>query len=155
MSTKMAQRRPRRLADFDYFGEHRYFFTMCTLRRRTSFADPRVVSVVREQFVRTAADMKFAVIAYTFMPDHLHAVVDGLSPPSDFRAFCSTMRRRSSSECWQYLRESVWQNGYHERVLREASSVKPVIRYILANPVRAGLVERASDYPYSWSVGDD
>ncbi len=114
--------------------------------------DPAVVSAVRDQFLRTADDMEFAVLAYTFMPDHLHAVIDGLSLASDVRAFCRLMRRRSSSACWQILRESVWQDGYHERVLREATPVEAVIRYILANPVRAGLVECESDYPYSWSV---
>ena len=148
----MHLRRPPRLSTFDYKGRHRYFFTMCTLGRRQLFADAAVVDMVRWQILRTVAERGFAVLAYTFMPDHLHALVEGLTEVADFRNFCSLMRRRCSSACWPVVKSSLWQDGYHERVLRGTDGTQEVIDYILANPVRAGLVERAVDYPHSWSI---
>jgi len=86
------------------------------------------------------------------MPDHLHLCLEGTQPQSDLRDFCRRMRRRSSSSCWQFVRESLWQNGYHDRILRDGEDVRGVLSYILLNPVRAGLVQQPGDYPHSWSV---
>ncbi|EKF73263.1 hypothetical protein A11A3_14627 [Alcanivorax hongdengensis A-11-3] len=46
---------------------------------------------------------------------------------------------------------SVWQRGFHDHALREEESVIEVARYIVANPLRAGLVSRLADYPY-WNA---
>lgn len=46
----------------------------------------------------------------------------------------------------------LWQNGYYERVLWPGANVLTVIDYVLNNPVQAGLVEKATDYSFSWSV---
>ena len=46
----------------------------------------------------------------------------------------------------------LWQEGYYDRVLRPEESEAMVARYIIENPVRAGLVTRPSDYPF---VGSD
>jgi len=42
---------------------------------------------------------------------------------------------------------SVWQDGFHDHALRREEDLKEVARYIIANPVRAGLVTRVGDYP--------
>ena len=42
----------------------------------------------------------------------------------------------------------MWQEGYYERVLRSDDATDVVVRYVLDNPVRAGLVSRHEDYPF-------
>ncbi|MCP6134586.1 hypothetical protein NL393_35965, partial [Klebsiella pneumoniae] len=42
----------------------------------------------------------------------------------------------------------IWQVGYHDRALRHDSDVRNIARYIITNPVRAGLVARVGDYPH-------
>ncbi len=51
--------------------------------------------------------------------------------------------------------DGLWQGGYYERVLRKDEETQSVIDYILDNPVRAGLVKRPLDYPFSWSCTFD
>ena len=46
----------------------------------------------------------------------------------------------------------LWQPSFHDRVLRDDESDLHVLRYILWNPVRAGLVERPEDYPFLGST---
>lgn len=46
----------------------------------------------------------------------------------------------------------LWQENYHEHVLRNDEDVEKVIKYILHNPVRAGIVRNYYDYPYSGSL---
>ena len=45
----------------------------------------------------------------------------------------------------------LWQSGFYDYVLREDDSVPSIVKYIIGNPVRAGLVKDASLYPYSGS----
>ena len=43
---------------------------------------------------------------------------------------------------------AVWMEGFHDRALRDARQLLPAARYIVANPLRAGLVRRVGAYPY-------
>jgi REP element-mobilizing transposase RayT len=86
------------------------------------------------------------------MPDHVHLLVEGLDERSDLREFVHTAKRHSGYAFSQKHRKRIWQDGYYERVLRPSESPRAVARYILGNPVRAGLVSTIRDYPY---VGSD
>ena len=85
------------------------------------------------------------------MPDHLHVLIEGQSDSADFRGFVALFRRRSSAALGAILPGNLWQNGYYERILRRDEDSISVCRYILNNPVRAGLVDEPSHYPFSWS----
>jgi REP element-mobilizing transposase RayT len=87
--------RPERLKTFDYIGLHQYFLTFCTYERRQIFAEPEHVAVVRTQIQRAAADLRFAVLAYCYMPDHVHLLVEGLADDSDGRQFISRAKQYS------------------------------------------------------------
>jgi len=54
-------------------------------------------------------------------------------------------------------REVLWQKSYYDHVLRRDEDLSDAARYIWGNPVRAGLVDNARDYPYSGSltIGDE
>ena len=65
------------------------------------------------------------------------------------------VRRRATMACQFALPKGLWQDGYYERVLRKSEDVLAIIDYILDNPVRAGLVSRPLDYPFSWSCTFD
>jgi hypothetical protein len=56
---------------------------------------------------------------------------------------------RSSLAAW--IRGRLWQAGYFDRVLREDDSTFAVARYIVQNPVRAGLVRSPVEYPFCGS----
>ncbi|WP_423251811.1 transposase, partial [Pseudomonas viridiflava] len=42
----------------------------------------------------------------------------------------------------------VWQKGYHDRAIRREEDVLKAARYIVANPLRAGLVTNVGDFPF-------
>ncbi len=42
---------------------------------------------------------------------------------------------------------SVWQHGFFDRAVRRECNLIALSRYIVANPLRAGLVEEIGDYP--------
>jgi REP-associated tyrosine transposase len=151
--------RPPRLVGFPYIGLYRYFLTICTYKRQPIFANPLIVTMALMQIRKTAAAQSFALLAYCFMPDHLHLLVEGTSDQADFKRFVRLSKQYSGIAHARRLGGGpLWQEGYHERVLRDAENLKGVARYLLNNPVRAGLVAAPIAYPYLgsdvWSVQD-
>jgi putative transposase len=146
----MARHRPPRIAGFSYVGFCRYSLTFATFQRICLFTAHDHVALALAQILRTAGEDQFAVLAYCFMPDHLHLVVEGCHQSSDLRRFVKVAKQRAA---YAFRTERgisrAWQEGYYERVLRSDEKTDVVVRYVLDNPVRAGLVARAEDYPFS------
>jgi putative transposase len=140
-----------RLKSFDYLGIQRYFLTICTRDRQKTFRDVAAVNEAVAQLRRTSTAEEFAIIAYCFMPDHLHLLCEGTCPSSDFKEFVRLYKQRSSFAWKQRTRLGLWQRGYFDRVLRADEDTVAVARYILGNSVRAGLSQSAEEYPYSGS----
>ena len=145
----MPPRRPPRIPGFAYRGCYRYFLTFCTFNRSHVFVEHDVVTAVLQQMLRTSDEERFAIRAYCFMRDHVHLVVEGLDDRSDLRRWVKVAKQRAAYVCRkQFGVMCLWQEGYHERVLRSDETTGTVVRYVLNNPVRAGLVTRAEDYPF-------
>jgi putative transposase len=140
--------RPEHLKTFDYTGIHRYFLTFCTYERRSRFLTQERVDVVYEQFRRASAEEGFALSAYCFMPDHVHLLVEGLSDNSDCRRLIARAKQLSGFHYKKTFGEPLWQRYGFERTPRGGELSLRVARYILENPVRAGLVSRVEDYPF-------
>jgi REP element-mobilizing transposase RayT len=83
------------------------------------------------------------------MPDHLHvmASLEGSHSLSSavHRLKSATAR---AANCALGRTGRLWARAFHDRALRRDENVLAVARYIIANPVRAGLVRRAGDYPF-------
>ncbi len=87
------------------------------------------------------------------MPAHLHLLVEGEHESSDLRRFARLSKQRVSYvHRTQFRIKTTWQDGYFERVLRAEEATEVVVRYVLDNPVRAGLVTQAEDYPFSGAL---
>ena len=84
------------------------------------------------------------------MPDHVHLVVEGLTDNADLRQFVKVAKQRVAYSLREdHAVRDVWQEGYHDWVLRAEQKTEDMIRYVLNNPIRAGLVEKPEDYPFS------
>jgi len=140
--------RPQHLRTFDYLGLHRYFLTFCTHERRRLFVSADRVAAAHEQFLRAAADARVAILAYCFMPDHVHLLIEGQSDDSDGRRFITHAKQLSGFHFKNRFGQPLWQRYGFERTLRANEPAVRVARYLLENPVRAGLVTRVEDYPF-------
>ena len=87
-------------------------------------------------------------IAWVVMPDHLHWLVS--LQQETLANLMKRMKSRSAIHLnrMRHTTAPVWQRGYHDHTLRKEEDVKSVARYIVANPLRAGLVDNIGDYPY-------
>ena len=73
----MRTEQPGHLRAFDHLGLYRYFLTFCTDYRQPFFKNAEAVTLVLSQISRAAIGEQFALLAYCFMPDHLHLLIEG------------------------------------------------------------------------------
>jgi REP element-mobilizing transposase RayT len=146
----MTHRRPPRLTDFDYLGPHRYFVTCCTLDRHEAFVRDEPALAVRSEILRTSTACDFEEIALVLMPDHVHALFEGRTDAAAFIPFMTLLRQRAAVAYRRLVRRPLWQDGYHEHVLRDEERTRTVAAYIIGNPIRKQLVARVDEYPYVW-----
>nr|WP_244444092.1 transposase [Arenimonas donghaensis] len=98
------------------------------------------------------------LMAWVLMPDHWH----GLLVLGTESRLGQTLQRAKGSSARLFnkrlgRRGSVWGAGFHDRALRSHENLRAAARYLVANPLRAGLVERVGDYPFwdaTWLEGD-
>ena len=83
------------------------------------------------------------------MPDHLHVLAEGLAEGSRLRPFVALAKQRAAFLMRSQRPGRLWQKGYFERVLRDGDDTFNVARYIVQNPVRAGLVRSPDVYPFT------
>jgi REP element-mobilizing transposase RayT len=93
------------------------------------------------------------------MPDHVHLLClpctdenGAISIPEITRTIKSESAHRINKALGCTGR--VWQDESFDHVLRGNESLRKKAEYILENPVRAGLVMRAEDYPWLWQNKD-
>ena len=88
-------------------------------------------------------------LAWVIMPDHLHWLLQ-LNRGWPLEKIIKTVKSRSALRINKRVSRSgsLWQKGYHDRALRTHDSVRTAARYVVANPLRAGLVRRVGDYPH-------
>ncbi|MBI2835498.1 MAG: transposase [Acidobacteria bacterium] len=144
----MRPRHPEHLKAFAYVGFYRYFLTFCTDQRRRLFVRPEPVDLATSQFLRAAFDERFSIIAYCFMPDHVHLLVTGEAETSDCKRFIVRAKQFSGYAHAHRFKQRLWQRYGYERVLRNQEDTREIVRYILENPMRAGLVARIDAYPF-------
>lgn len=86
--------------------------------------------------------------AFVVMPDHLLWLV-GLGS-SELSRLVLRVKLRSAIAINQARGQAgrLWQKGFHDHALRKEENLQTVARYVVANPVRAGLVKSVREYPH-------
>ena len=130
-------------------GRGRYFLTLPTFANRERFRDPRVVAQTDRIFRNTAVTCACQFLAYCYMPDHLQLVIEGANSPEEPAGF--VQRAQAASGIWHAQRylAPLWKASWLGQPVGEEEDLEWRVRRVLAAPVRAGLVDRWNDWPYS------
>jgi len=129
-----------------------YFVTFCTHARTACLALDEIHAAFVLFAGKAERDFGIAVGRYVIMPDHLHLFVSG---PDDFilgRWIGALKQALGKTIDWTKNSDPIWQRGFFDHVLRSEESYGQKWNYIRENPVRAGLVTRAEDWPYQGEI---
>ncbi|CAI8748409.1 transposase [Pseudomonas sp. IT-P171] len=124
-----------------------YLLTTNTLARKPVFKDFNLGRLVVAQF-RVAQDQgDVNSLAWVIMPDHFHWLIE--LQEGSLGDLMQKTKSLSTKAVNQFTGHKIalWQKGFHDRALRREEDLVTVARYVVANPLRAGLVEKLGDYP--------
>ncbi len=141
------RRKRNRLDREAYQGPFAFFVTATTSERQRAFVHADVVERCRLALEETALQRGFSLLAYCFMPDHLHLLLEG-SDGTDLAAFMKAFKQRTSFEHKQRTGQALWQKSFFDHIIRNEQDQQEILAYIRENPVRAGLVEHFDEYPF-------
>ena len=138
----------RRLQHVNHSGPERYLATCRTFAGTPVFHDELAVAATFLHLRRTVDGLAFALLAYVFMPDHLHLILQRLHPAGDLRRCIREFQRASADQFSRWWGGRLWQDGHFDRALRHDERTAPLARYLFENPVRRRLARTPLEYPY-------
>lgn len=127
-----------------------YLLTSVTEERQKWFSDFFIGRIVVDCMRQQQMLGQVESLAFVVMPDHFHWLLV-LQDGASLSAVMRVVKGRSAhaiGQCHQRpVHSKFWQDGFHDHALRKDEDIKAAARYIVANPLRAGLVSRIGDYP--------
>jgi putative transposase len=112
--------------------------------------EPRVADIVVETLLRGAFELRrYDLHSYAVMANHVHVL---LTPRARIRNITQEIKgatARSSNLILRRTGERFWQDESFDHWIRSEGQFIRVKSYIERNPVKAGLVSRAEDWPWS------
>jgi REP element-mobilizing transposase RayT len=111
--------------------------------------DPRIAKVVYDKLIWLAGEV-MTMHAFTVMSNHVHLMMK-LHEQQPLSEVMQRVKGATSRECNMILETSgtFWQRERYDRVLRRYEHM-PTLRYIVYNPVKAGIVKHWRDHPWTW-----
>ena len=126
-----------------------YFITTVIHQRKKLFVNLNICRSVILQMKKFDDDGDIETIAWVVMPDHIHWIFQ-LKENNDLGTVIKMFKGKSARKLNLLLgkKGTFWQHAYYDHALRKDEDIKKIARYVVANPLRAGLVERIEEYPY-------
>ena len=122
-----------------------YLVTTATADRRPLFSDWECGRLVARAIGQEPAA---ATLCFVVMPDHLHWLLQ-VHGPAPLSRVVGRVKSVSTRQLNRRLGTTgcLWQDGFHDRAVRWEDDVQALARYVIANPLRAGLVATVREYP--------
>ncbi|WP_149980580.1 REP-associated tyrosine transposase [Pseudoalteromonas rhizosphaerae] len=128
---------------------HYYSVTICTENRMQLFCDFDSSCLIMRELHYFSHSGNLKTICFSLMPDHLHWLFQ-LRDTDDLSKVIGQFKSITTIKLNRYLLSSgkIWQANFYDHKLRSDEDLLNQARYIVANPLRAGLVKSVGDYPF-------
>ena len=135
-----------------YVPDSIVFITNVVQGREPVFAHEPTLNLFLETLRNTKKLHSFIMIAYVFLPDHMHLLIR----PNGRSSFSQIMQSAKSYFTHAYKdmlgidgRMKFWQKRFQDHVIRDDEDFENHANYIHYNPVKHGYVTRPEDWPHS------
>jgi len=129
-----------------------YLITTTTLKRRKLFADFSTACAAARCFEDAQLLGDARMLAWVLMPDHVHWLLQ-LGERDALSVVVNRLKSASARYANRALGNTgaIWASTFHDHALRSEDDLQDIARYVVANPLRAGLVTHLGDYPF-WNA---
>ncbi len=145
-----------------YFGWFDSWLDRCVKESPRWLAEEPVARIVAQE-IHALDNQRYRLLAYCIMPNHVHLAIDtagyavtlshrGATASYPLTDTLKLLKGRTARLCNLALgrRGPFWHHESYDHVIRDFQECERIVRYILNNPVRAGLVENWEDWKYSF-----
>jgi putative transposase len=136
----------KRLKGVDYSASLTCFVTFAVRNRVKAFSSPLIADLAKRVIIEYRHAGWYRLFCYCIMPDHVHLLLR--TNEHHLSRIVGTLKNKIRHPAKRLGGIFEWQSGFHDRIRRSGETVDEYAEYILANPVRAGLVREYTDYPY-------
>lgn len=114
-----------------------------------SLRDRRIARVVRETLLKWNSK-KYELIAWVIMPNHVHILI-GLLAEHSLSDIMHSIKSFTAHEANKILKRTgrYWSVESYDRYIRDARHFDNTVRYVVENPVKAGLCRVAEEWEFS------
>ncbi len=129
-------------------GRAYFITTVLAERERRYFGDFSCARLVVAEMRGLHENGAVNSLAWVVMPDHVHWLFQ-LGETETLSSVVKGFKARSAHRVNRYLgrQGALWQKAFYDHAVRKEEDIRGIARYIVANPLRAGLVENIGDYP--------
>ena len=132
------------------FAGRTFFITSVTWERRPIFRSEACAGLFLDTLFNYRDQRKFQLYEFVIMPDHFHLLL----APSPNLSLERSMQFIKGGFSHRFMKETrskmeIWERSFTNHRIRDSEDYEKHRWYIHPNPVRAGLVKRPEDYPYS------
>ena len=126
-----------------------YCVSTVTRDRRPLFTDITTSRLLLRELRCLHDDGHVVSLAWVVMPDHLHWMIQ-LNQHWSLSKVVKTLKARSARAINRHLclQGGLWQRAFYDHAARKEEDTRQRARYIVANPLRAGLVRDIGSYPH-------
>ena len=123
-----------------------------THEREPYFPGPEIAQSFINIMKQVSVEKGNRIYAYCVMPNHVHILVDA-SDKCGVIDFAKIIKGRFASSSRRVgFHTSPLQRSFYDHILRKDEDVMAVAKYIVANPVRAGIADEVGKYPFACSL---
>lgn len=123
-----------------------YFMTVRAYKNQSPFVRLELNQLILRILREEEESQNCAVFTYCLMPDHFHFLVSPRQNGISVLTFTDQFKGKATNGSWGVgWRGKLWQPRYFDHIVRAEEDLVTIAEYILNNPVRKGLVERAED----------
>jgi len=119
--------------------------------RKAIFVDQHDYQYYLDTLLEWKHELGVKVYAWCLMTNHVHLILD----PGDDRLAIGLLMKRLAGRQTRYVNRhenrsgSLWEGRYKASAIQTDSYLLQCCRYVELNPVRAAMVSRAENYPWS------
>jgi REP element-mobilizing transposase RayT len=143
------------------------YITAVTKNRLPIFRTEAMARLACKALDEARSSGGFLIFAYVIMPEHIHVITSQPTTSADVlrrikgitaRRIIDYLKQHNHERSLAKLRHEEWKREHKYSLWQQEKNVFSIfseavfmqkVNYIHLNPVRAGLVEKATDYPWS------
>jgi REP element-mobilizing transposase RayT len=131
-----------------------FFITVCTDQRRNILANSQSAAIPLEEWTTAKVRHDWNIGRYVIMPNHVHFFCAPGNESPDLSIFIKFWKEWTSKKIKKYygIEGHVWQREFFDHLLRNEESYMQKWDYVFNNPVRAGLVKEADEWPWQGEI---